>query len=359
MIFRRRTEQALGAESPAFIRSCLGEPLKRSVRHLPFLGNQEKKYMSHRNILLLMMRVGGVLALSTILSSGQTVDPNLNIPQLIRDAYRNGTAMSRRIFQYAWTDTRSYRVVEKGGKVKTYPVQVYEVFPNRVNGKFVLRRLVSENGVPLPPERAAKEQARLVKELEKDERDAEKAEQKSASKKSPPATPDDSCVPEGYATSFGANGGLIVFSVSDFLCAGVFSNPRREAVNGREAIVLDFRPRTDYRPPNKEREPITGLQGRVWIDAADRVVSRLDAWPALEGERLGSKEVQRNRTDTVLVYEQIRLGDGTWMNALTRINTTNHPKLFNGVTIEFQGVLSDYKRFSSEVEGYRIGKPEK
>lgn len=315
--------------------------------------------MSHQNILLLMITVGGVLALSTIPSSGQTVDPNLNIPQLIRDAYRNGAAMSRRIFQYAWTDTRTYRVVEKGGKVKTYPVQVYEVFPNRVNGKFVLRRLLSENGVPLPPERAAKEQARLVKELEKDERDAEKAEQKSASKKSPPVAPDDSCVPEGYMTSYGANGGLIVFSISDFLCAGEFSNPRRGAVNGREAIALDFRPRADYRPPNKEREPITGLQGRVWIDATDRVVSRLEAWPALDGGRLGLNEVQRNPTEVVLVYEQMRLTDGTWMHALTRINTTNHPKLFNRVTIEFQEVFTDYKRFSSEVDSYQIGKPEK
>lgn len=315
--------------------------------------------MSHRNILLLMITVGGVLALSTIPSSGQTVDPNLNIPPLIRDAHRNGAAMSRRIFQYAWTATRTYRVVEKGGKVKTYPVQVYEVFPNRVNGKFIIRRLLSENGVSLPPERAAKEQARQAKEVEKDERDAEKAEQKSASKKSAPATPDDGCVPEGFATTFGANGGQIAFSISDFLCAGEFSNPRRGAVNGREAIILDFRPRADYRPPNKEREPITGLQGRVWIDAADRVVSRLDAWPALDGERPGSKEVQRNQTDMVLGYEQMRLADGTWMHALTRINTTNHPKLFNRVTIEFQEVFSDYKRFSSEVDSYQIGKPEK
>jgi len=306
-----------------------------------------------------MISVGGVLALSTIPSSGQTVDPNLNIPQLIRDAYRNGAAMSRRIFQYTWTDTRTYRVVEKRGKVKTYPVQVYEVFPNRVNGKFLLRRLLRENGVPLTPDRAAKEQARLVKEMEKDERDAEKAEQKSASKKSPPATPDDGCVPVGYTTAYGANGGQIAFSNSDFLCAGEFSDPRRGAVNGREAIILDFRPRADYRPPNKEREPITGLEGRVWIDAADRVVSRLEAWPALAGERRGSKEVRRNQTEMVLVYEQMRLADGTWMHALTRINTTNHPKLFNGVTIEFQEVFTDYKRFSSEVEGYQIGKPEK
>jgi FKBP-type peptidyl-prolyl cis-trans isomerase (trigger factor) len=117
---------------------------------------------------------------------GQTVDPKLNIPELIRDAYRNGAEMSKRIFQYTWTDTRTYRVVEKGGKVKAYPEQVYEVFPNRVNGRFLLRRLVKENGVPLSPERASKELARLAKELEKDEQDAEKEGRELASRKSSP-----------------------------------------------------------------------------------------------------------------------------------------------------------------------------
>ena len=315
--------------------------------------------MSHRNNLLRVIIVGGVLALSTIPSFGQTVDPTLNIPQLIRDTHRNGAMMSRRIFQYTWTDTRNYRVVKKGGKVETYPEQVYEVFPNRVSGRLLLRRLVRENGVPISPERSAKELARLAKEIEKEDRDAAKAEQKPAPKKSQPATPDDGCVPEGYTTAYGANGGLIAFSISDFLCAGEFSNPRRGAVNGREAIILDFRPRADYRPPNKEREPITGLRGRVWIDAADQVVSRLEAWAALDGERRDIIKVQRNPPEVVLVYEQTRLADGTWMHALTRINTTSHPKLFNGVTIEFQEIFTDYKRFSSEVESYQIDKPEK
>jgi len=315
--------------------------------------------MSHRNILILVATVVGMLALSTLPSLGQTLDQNLNIPQLVRDAYRNGAEMSRRIFQYTWTDTRAYRIMEKGGKFKTHPEQVYEVFPNRVNGRFLLRRLVKENGVPVSPERAAKELARLAKELENDERDAEKAEQKLASKKSSPATPDDVCVPQGYTTTYGANGGLIALSISDFLCAGEFSNPRHGGVNGRESIILDFRPRAGYRSPNKERAPIAGLHGRVWIDAADRVVSRLEAWPAPSNEMLGIGERQKNLPEVVLVYEQMRLADGTWMHALTRINTTNHSKLFNGVTIEFQEVFTDYKRFSSEVEGYQLSKPEK
>ena len=313
--------------------------------------------MGRRSILLRMITAVGVLVLLTLPTSGQTVDPNVNVPQLIREAYLRGAEMSKRLLQYSWTDTRSYRVVEKGGKVKTYPEQVYEVFPNKVNGKFLIRRLVRENGVPLNPERAAKEMARQGKELEKDEREAEEAERKSSSKQSSPPTAVDGCVPQGYVTTYGANGGLIAMSISDFLCAGEFSNPQPGAVNGREAIIVDFRPRADYRPPNKDRQPIKGLQGRMWIDVKDRIVSRLEAWPVLDNGRVGVNEVQRKPTEVVLTYEQMRLSDGTWMHALTRINTTNHPKLFNGVTIVFQEAFTDYRRFSSEVDSFEIDKP--
>ena len=286
-------------------------------------------------------------ALSPTLAPAQSPGLPADIPQLVREAYRNGAEMSGRIFQYTWTDTRRYRLVEKGGKVKEHPEQVYEVFPNRVAGRLLLRRLVMEGGVPLSPERAAKEVKRLAEEIERDEREAERLSRKQAAKPERAAA-EGACVPVGYTTAYGANGGLIAFSISDFLCAGEFSNLRRGEAGGREAFLLDFRPRADYVPPGKERALIKGLNGTVWIDAADRVVSRLEAWPAADPAR--------GRPEPVLVYEQVRLADGTWMHASTRINTTRHPALFNRVTIEFREDFTGYKRFGTE-ESYRLDKP--
>ena len=312
--------------------------------------------MLHRKILSAAAALFVAAAIPSSRPLARQSDENLNVAELVRDAYRNGAEMSGRIYQYTWTDTRRYRAVGKGGKVKEYPEQVYEVFPNRVSGHFLLRRLVKENGVPVSPERAAKELKRLAEEIEKDEREAEERRRKLASKKARPAQPDGACVPQGYVTAYGANGGLIAFGISDFICACEFSNPRRGKVNGRDAVMLDFRPRADYVPPGKDREPITKLRGRVWIDAADRVVSRLEAWPASEVEGRGDARGQDAAPEPVLVYEQVRLPDGTWMHAMTRINTTKHGAIFNKVTIEFQEVFTDYKRFGTE-ESYRLDKP--
>lgn len=314
--------------------------------------------MSRRQSLLSLASVLVVAALSAVSLPAQSSDPpGVNVAELVREAYRNGARMSARIFEYTWTDTRNYVEVGRNGKARTHPEQVYEVFPNRVSGRLLLRRLVKENGVPVSAERAAKEQKRLAEEIEEDERDAEKENRRLAAKHAQAPPPGDACVPTGYATAYGANGGLIAFSISDFLCAGEFSNPRRGEVNGREAIVLDFRPRANYRAPAKERDPIAKLSGRVWIDARDRVVSRLEAWPTASAEASGGDGPKASAAPSI-TYEQVRLPDGTWMHSSSRIDTVAHPAIFNRVTIRFQEVFTDYRRFTSEVEGYKLNKPE-
>jgi hypothetical protein len=41
-------------------------------------------------------------------------------------------------------------------------------------------------------------------------------------------------------------------------------------------VVLDFKPNPNWSPPDIEAEPLTGLEGRVWIDARARRVVRLE-----------------------------------------------------------------------------------
>jgi hypothetical protein len=41
-------------------------------------------------------------------------------------------------------------------------------------------------------------------------------------------------------------------------------------------VVLDFKPNPKWSPPNMESEPLTGLEGRVWIDPRTRRLVRLE-----------------------------------------------------------------------------------
>jgi hypothetical protein len=54
------------------------------------------------------------------------------------------------------------------------------------------------------------------------------------------------------------------------------AQPASQAAPGQPLVVLDFKPNPQWTPPNFESEPLTGLEGRVWIDPRARRVVHLE-----------------------------------------------------------------------------------
>ena len=85
----------------------------------------------------------------------------------------------------------------------------------------------------------------------------------------------------------------------------------------------------------------------VWIDATDKVVARLEAWPAPEtGQETSSA---RPDADTI-IYEQMRLPNGLWVPKRIRLNAIGKAELFNGTDKDMTFEFSHYQRFSTEVD---------
>jgi hypothetical protein len=52
--------------------------------------------------------------------------------------------------------------------------------------------------------------------------------------------------------------------------------PQSGRNNGAPEIVLDYKPNPKWNPPSTEAQALTGLQGRVWIDAKTHYVVRME-----------------------------------------------------------------------------------
>jgi hypothetical protein len=52
--------------------------------------------------------------------------------------------------------------------------------------------------------------------------------------------------------------------------------PQTANNNGAREVVLDYRPNPKFAPPNTEAEALTGLEGRIWIDAETHHVIRME-----------------------------------------------------------------------------------
>lgn len=265
----------------------------------------------------------------------------LDVAALLLEVGRNQDEIEKRVSEYAFTQTETDREINSKGELRKQTIKVYEVFP--LPNREAVQKLISENGVALSAERAAKEDRRVQEELLKAERERENDEKKVARRR---------------AEREKKNEGKEATEISPFLRACEFVSPRRELLAGREAIVFDFRPRPGFRPQNREESLIAKLIGVVWIDPVDKQVIRLEARLA-EGFKMAGGLLVSLKPGAAVVIEQTRMVQGVWLPRFAQVNLSVKVLLFAGGDYNKTIEWSDYKHFSGEVKDYKVDSPVK
>jgi hypothetical protein len=269
-----------------------------------------------------------------------------------RSTSRRSYARWRPASDYTYTSKTTDRET-KDGRVVKEKVTVAEVYPQY--GESV-KKVLSRDGVPLSAEESEREFRRAVEGFKKGEREAEKRRAELAKQAAAPRpAPVPKAIPTfgpnwGFGFRSGFSSGSFQLALSHFMQAGEFRSPRLEQFRGRDAVVLDFRPRPDYAPIDDSRKPYAKLAGRIYIDAADRQIMRLEAWPVTEAAPKG-KAVSASPSNPSVVIEQTRLPDGRWKESLVRFNSAPDREVFNGVERDFTEEMYDFRRFTAGGEG--------
>jgi hypothetical protein len=284
-----------------------------------------------------------------------SIEGTVDIPALVKEAYCKGAGDM--MTEYSYVLNSAGRAKDKKGQVKEEST-TYEVFiPTLKSGTHARGILVAtvRNGVPVPAD-----------ELEKARKEAgerlEKAEEKSARETpSPPETDPNAkgMLPLGMYTVTTSNRSSIfgkrssaALAIHTFLRTCVLTLTRREQHDGRETLVFNFTPRPDAQFDDSEKY-VAQLTGEIWIDAEDRIVTRLAGWPSLT-----TSQAPGERPPAVYV-EMIRLPEGVWLPRLIRINGVDYEKLFDGITADTTSTFSNYIRFSTEIKDVKVNPSEK
>jgi hypothetical protein len=263
---------------------------------------------------------------------------SLDIPLLIRDSDRLGTAMHLRLPEYTYLQTRLSRELDQRGKLIEH-VSAYEAYPIIVLGRqrHVIS-LISEDGAQVSPKRLKKERQQAAKEIETAER--ESALQVGGA----PTAVAEKYVAAGIGVSQAGDG--VWIGVSQFLRQCRFEAPRYDRLADRDMIALNIRscaggvgdPREQY---------LARMAGVVWIDAVDKVIARLEAWPTSETT---PEIASAHRNAETIVYEQMRLPNGLWFPKRIRLNAIGKAAVFNGTDKDMTFEFSHYQRFNTEVK---------
>jgi hypothetical protein len=262
----------------------------------------------------------------------------LDVAALLREVEKNQEQVDERLSEYSYTLKSTNREINKSGEVTKETVKIFEVFRLPDGGGFW--KLVSEDGVPLSAERAAKQDKQIAEQVAKYERAQEKKEIEKSKGEAAKKKDDDD------------------IEIEDFLRVCEFVSPRRERFRERDAVVFDFRPRAGYKTRNRAEDIVSKLVGIVWIDPVDKQVMRLEAKLA-SGYKIGGGLVASIRPGSGAAFEQTRLSDGLWLPRFAQVNIGVKLFLVAGKEANLTREYSDYKRSRTDVKDYKLDAPPK
>ena len=284
-----------------------------------------------------------------------SIDGPLDIPALIKEAICKGAGDM--LTEYTYVMNVRSRKKDKG-QVKE-ETTTYEVFiPILKSGVLAsgILLVTSRNGVPVPPAELEKERLKTGERLEKEEDKFARGDEPA-----PPTNPDSvkGMLPLGMYThhtiNFGARIGSASLNIGDFLGTCDLTLLRRERPDGRETLVFRFAPRPDAHFHDNERY-VTQLTGEIWIDATDRIATRLVGWPRGPATQSLTKS---SAAPPAVNAEMVRTREGIWLPRLIRINGLDYPTLFDHIVFDSIWTYSDFIHFSTEIKDYKIGAPSK
>lgn len=235
-------------------------------------------------------------------------DGNAFVRGLIGAQKRNEEALNR--YTYDLLEVRE-ELDGRGGTKKRHS-RLSEVF--YVKGRPV-KKLVAEDDQPLTPERQAKVEREVAKQVR--------------------------AILEGSAVT--ERPGI---RLSLVLERYDFRSVAREDVSGRPALVLDFVPRPGKRDLDSDNV-LRRLSGRIWVDEGEREVVRAHLRSTESVKFALGIGGALSRLDATLEFRQLE--DGVWLPRETRVELSGR-KLFKSFKTRLSTVYDRYRRFEVQSE---------
>jgi hypothetical protein len=215
---------------------------------------------------------------------------------------------------YTFRSVETTRQLDGSGNTKKVETEEHEVF--FVNGERV-QKLVRKDGKDLTPEQARKEQDRVNKEVLKISK-------------------------PGYT-----NPNKDEITVSRLLQIVTFSRPRRVQLNGRDTIAFDFAGDPHAKTHGRGEDALKKVSGTIWIDEADREVSRMSA-TLDENYHVGFGLLASVAKGSNVVFDQALIRNEAWLPTAIALHLQARALLVAGFRAEIDIRFDQYKKFQTD-----------
>lgn len=126
------------------------------------------------------------------------------------------------------------------------------------------------------------------------------------------------------------------------------------AENGQ--VSLSFFPNPHYDAPTRELQVFRSMSGKMWIDRAERRLTRLDG-SLFEDVTFGWGLLGRLNKGGTFSIKQSRVGDNHWEYVSLDVKMVGHAVIFKSINVKQQERLTDFHRVSDNLtisEAYQL-----
>ncbi len=242
---------------------------------------------------------------------------------VLRSAGRDQNDLEARR-NYAFLTHTEQRDLDASGKVKKTESRTHEVMI--LYGR-PYRRLIAQNGKPLPPDEDRKEREKMDKEVAR--------RQKESARQGGTNAPEES---EGVRQQRAIQ--REVADAFDFRLLG------EEEVDGYATWVIRAEPRPGYRPRSRETRMLPNFRARIWITKDEYRWVKVDA-EVVRRISMGWVMARLN-PGTTIGFEQRRVHGEVWMPSQVHVRAVGRLALLRKIDAEVLVTYSDFRRFQSE-----------
>jgi hypothetical protein len=132
-------------------------------------------------------------------------------------------------------------------------------------------------------------------------------------------------------------------SIDDIVEVLEFRIDRREMLDRRETIVVQFAARPAAKPETREGRLARNFKGTIWVDEAAREVMRVQA-VAIDNLSYGYGVVARLNEGTSATLVRQRADADIWLPSLLRFMAEGRAMLFRKLNLDYVVEWFDYKK---------------
>jgi hypothetical protein len=243
------------------------------------------------------------------------------IRALIRQSAEKDIENDRAQRDYTYIQREEEHKLNGKGQVQSTEIHTFEIM---VLYEEPVRKLIAKDDKPLPPKDGAKEEEKIQKIIDERKNEDEGKRKKRLER----------------AAKDADEGRKFVNEIAD---AFNFRLVQIEAVNGRDAYVIDAEPRPDYEPKHKDAKFLPKFRFRAWIDKVSSQWVKLDI-QCIDTVSVGLFLFRVHKGSSIQI-EQTQINDEVWLPKYVALKLDARVALFKGVNIAEDVTYRDYKKF--------------